>query len=58
LLPFIEDRFDLFAEHVYNRRPGANWNNPTVNNAGAASFGEITTSLPARVLLFGGKINF
>jgi hypothetical protein len=29
-----------------------------VNNAGAASFGEITTSLPARVLLFGGKVNF
>ena len=48
-------QFQADAFNAFNR---ANWNNPTVNNAGAASFGEITTSLPARVLLFGGKINF
>jgi hypothetical protein len=29
-----------------------------VNNAGSTSFGQITTSLPARVLQLGGKITF
>ena len=47
-------QFQADAFNAFNR---ANWNNPTVNNAGAVSFGQITTSLPARVLLFGGKIN-
>ena len=57
-LPFREGaslQFQADAFNVFNR---ANWNNPTVNNAGAASFGEITTSLPARILQFGGKITF
>jgi Carboxypeptidase regulatory-like domain len=48
-------QFQADAFNAFNR---VNWNNPTVNNIGAASFGQITGSLPARVLQFGGKINF
>jgi hypothetical protein len=48
-------QFQADAFNVFNR---ANWNNPTVNNAGTSSFGQITGSLPARVLQLGGKINF
>ncbi len=48
-------QFQADAFNAFNR---ANWNNPTVNNAGNTSFGQITGSLPARVLQFGGKINF
>jgi hypothetical protein len=57
-LPFREGlrlQFQADAFNVFNR---ANWNNPTVNNAGNANFGQITTSLPGRVLQFGGKFNF
>lgn len=57
-LPFREGlslQFQADAFNVFNR---VNWNNPTVNNVGAASFGQITGSLPARVLQFGGKVNF
>jgi len=43
------------AFNAFNR---TNWNNPGVNNAGSSTFGQITGSLPARVLQFGGKINF
>jgi hypothetical protein len=57
-LRFREGMSLLFQADAFNAFNRANWNNPTVNNAGAASFGQITTSLPARVLLFGGKINF
>ncbi len=49
----LQTQADAF--NAFNR---ANWNTPTVNNVTAAAFGQITTSLPARVLLFGGKINF
>jgi len=58
VLPFREGaslQFQADAFNIFNR---TNWNNPTVNNAGAASFGQITGSLPARVLQFGGKISF
>jgi hypothetical protein len=48
-------QFQADAFNVFNR---ANWNNPTVNNAGTSSFGQITGSLPARVLQLGGKFNF
>jgi hypothetical protein len=48
-------QFQADAFNAFNR---VNWNNPTVNNAGAGSFGEITGSLPARVLQLGGKFNF
>jgi hypothetical protein len=48
-------QFQADAFNVFNH---TNWNNPTVNNAGAASFGQITTSLPARVLQFGAKFVF
>ena len=48
-------QFQADAFNAFNR---ANWNNPTVNNAGSASFGQITGSLPARVLQLGAKFNF
>jgi hypothetical protein len=48
----------MFQADAFNAFNRANWNNPTVNNAGNAAFGEITTSLPGRVLQFGGKFNF
>lgn len=48
-------QFQADAFNVFNR---VNWNNPTVNNAGSSSFGEITGANPARVLQFGGKISF
>jgi hypothetical protein len=48
-------QFQADAFNAFNR---ANWNNPTVNNAGNASFGQITGSLPARVLQLGGKFTF
>jgi len=43
------------AFNVFNH---TNWNGPTVNNAGSASFGQITTSLPARILQFGVRFAF
>jgi hypothetical protein len=57
-LPFKEGmslQFQADAFNVFNR---VNWNNPTVNNAGSSTFGQITGSLPARVLQFGGKFSF
>ena len=48
-------QFQADAFNVFNR---ANWNNPNVSNAGSSTFGQITGSLPARVLQLGGKINF
>lgn len=48
-------QFQADAFNAFNR---ANWNNPNVANAGSPSFGQITSSLPARVLQFGGKFNF
>jgi hypothetical protein len=57
-LPFREGaslQFQADAFNVFNR---ANWNNPNINNAGAASFGQITGSGPGRLLQRGGKISF
>ena len=48
-------QFQADAFNAFNR---ANWNNPNVSNAGTSTFGQITGSLPGRVLQFGGKINF
>ena len=48
-------QFQADAFNAFNR---ANWNNPTVNNAGSSSFGQITSSLPSRVLQLGGKFTF
>jgi len=48
-------QFQADAFNAFNR---ANWNNPNVGNAGSSTFGQITGSLPARVLQFGGKVNF
>lgn len=57
-LPFREGMSVQFQADAFNAFNRANWNNPTVNNVGAASFGQITGSLPARVLQLGGKFNF
>jgi hypothetical protein len=53
--PLKSTQFLADALNAFNR---VNWISPTVNNAGSASFGQITGSLPARVLQFGGKVNF
>jgi hypothetical protein len=63
-LPFREGMRLQFQADAFNAFNRANWNNPTVNNAPSAgnastsSFGQITGSLPARVLQFGGKFIF
>src|SRR5271157_4124678 len=57
-LPFREGMRLQFQADAFNAFNRANWSNPTVNNAGNSSFGQITGSLPARVLQFGGKFNF
>lgn len=49
----LQLRADAF--NVFNH---TNWNGPTVNNVGAASFGQITSALPARLLQFGVKFAF
>ncbi len=48
-------QFQADAFNAFNR---TNWNNPNVSNAGSSTFGQITSSLPARVLQFGGKFSF
>ena len=57
-LPFREGMSVQLQADAFNAFNRVNWNNPTVNNAGAASFGQITGALPARVLQLGGKFNF
>jgi hypothetical protein len=57
-LPFREGMRVLFQADAFNIFNRANWNNPTVNNAGSPTFGQITGSLPGRVLQFGGKLSF
>jgi hypothetical protein len=57
-LPWREGMRLQFQADAFNAFNRANWNNPNVSNAGSPSFGQITGSLPARVLQFGGKFNF
>jgi hypothetical protein len=57
-LPFRDGMSVQLQADAFNAFNRVNWNNPTVNNAGAASFGQITGALPARVLQLGGKFNF
>jgi hypothetical protein len=57
-LPFREGMRVMFQADAFNAFNRANWNNPTVNNAGSPNFGQITGSLPGRVLQFGGKFTF
>jgi hypothetical protein len=57
-LPFREGMRLQFQADAFNAFNRANWNNPTVNNVTTASFGQITGSLPARVLQLGGKFTF
>ena len=57
-LPFREGMSVQLQADAFNAFNRVNWNAPTVNNAGASTFGQITGSLPARVLQLGGKFNF
>ena len=57
-LPFREGMRLQFQADAFNVFNHANWNNPTVSNAGNPNFGQITGSLPARVLQFGAKFVF
>jgi hypothetical protein len=57
-LPFREGMRLTFQADAFNVFNHANWNNPTVNNAGSPNFGQITGSLPGRILQFGGKFVF
>jgi carboxypeptidase family protein len=57
-LPYREGMRLQFQADAFNVFNHANWNNPTVSNAGSPSFGQITGALPARVLQFGGKFVF
>jgi len=57
-LPLREGLRLQFQADAFNAFNRANWNNPNVGNAGSSTFGQITGSLPARVLQFGGKVNF
>jgi hypothetical protein len=57
-LPGREGMRLQFQVDAFNAFNHANWNNPTVSNAGSPNFGQITGSLPARVLQFGAKFNF
>jgi hypothetical protein len=57
-LPWREGMRFQFQADAFNAFNRANWNNPNVSNAGTSTFGQITGSLPGRVLQFGGKFNF
>ena len=58
-LPFREGLRLQFQADAFNAFNRANWNNPNVSNAGStSSFGQITGSLPGRILQFGGKFSF
>jgi len=57
-LPFREGMRLQFQADAFNAFNRANWNNPNVSNAGTSTFGQITGSLPERVLQFGGKFTF
>jgi Carboxypeptidase regulatory-like domain len=57
-LPFREGASLQFQGDAFNIFNRANWNNPSIANAGSASFGQITGSNPGRVLQLGGKISF
>jgi hypothetical protein len=57
-LPFREGMRLQFQADAFNAFNRVNWNSPTVNNVGSASFGQITGSLPGRVLQLGGKFTF
>jgi hypothetical protein len=57
-LPFREGMRLQFQADAFNAFNRVNWNNPNVSNAGSSTFGQITGSLPARVLQLGGKFIF
>jgi hypothetical protein len=57
-LPHREGMRLQFHADAFNALNHANWNNPGVANAGSPTFGQITGSLPARVLQFGAKFAF
>ncbi|MGH9572213.1 MAG: carboxypeptidase regulatory-like domain-containing protein [Candidatus Acidiferrales bacterium] len=58
VLPWREGMSFEIEGDAFNAFNRANWNNPGTGNAGSPTFGQITGSLPARVLQLGAKINF
>lgn len=57
-LPWREGMSVEIQGDAFNAFNQTNWLNPTVSNAGRASFGQITTSAPGRVLQLGAKFMF
>lgn len=58
VLPWREGMSFEIQGDAFNAFNQTNWMNPTVNNAGSGTFGQITQSFPARVLQLGGKFVF
>lgn len=58
ILPWREGMSFQIQGDAFNAFNQTNWFNPTVNNAGSTSFGQITTSAPGRVLQLGAKFVF
>jgi Carboxypeptidase regulatory-like domain len=51
-------QFQADAFNAFNQTNWSALNGFSVNNVGSSSFGQLTQSLPARVLQFGGKFTF
>jgi hypothetical protein len=59
VLPWREGMSFQIQGDAFNAFNRTNWSNPTVSNAGTvSSFGQITGSLPARVVQLGAKFIF
>ena len=57
-LPWREGMSLQIQGDAFNAFNQTNWMNPTVNNAGSATFGQLTQSGPGRVLQLGAKFIF
>jgi hypothetical protein len=57
-LPWREGMSMQIQADAFNAFNQTNWMNPTVNNAGSATFGQLTQSGPGRVLQLGAKFIF
>ncbi|MGA8870187.1 MAG: TonB-dependent receptor [Candidatus Acidiferrales bacterium] len=57
-LPWREGMSMQIQADAFNAFNQTNWQNPTVNNVGSPSFGQITQSYAARVLQLGAKFIF
>ncbi|HEY6466850.1 MAG TPA: hypothetical protein VIY69_12705, partial [Candidatus Acidoferrales bacterium] len=58
VLPWREGLSFQIEGDAFNAFNRANWSGAGTGNAGSITFGQITGSLPARVLQLGAKINF